>query len=134
MHADEPRTILIADDDAPFTAALSARLTKLGYTTVIAHDGYMALDAAIKHQPDLLILDVNMPAGNGFSVLERMRNNESLPPIPLIIVSGDNTASLRALAHQHGAFSFLGKPFESGELVKCVRQALHEERIEIPSV
>ncbi len=129
----DQRTILIADDDAPFTSALSTRLSKQGYKVVVAHDGYMALDAALKNKPDLLILDINMPAGNGFSVLERLRNREdnAVSQTPLIIISGENTPNLRATAHRYGAFTFLGKPFESALLVKSVRQALGEERIDI---
>ena len=96
---------------------------------------YMALDAAIKHTPDLLILDINMPAGDGFSVIDRLRKRDEVShTVPLIIVSGESSAERRAEAHTHGAFGYLTKPFESGELVKMVRQALHEERILIPSV
>ena len=135
MSTNAPHTILVADDDKAFTAALSTRLSKLGYHVVVAHDGYMALDAALKHAPDLLILDINMPAGDGFSVIDRLRKRDEVShTIPLIIVSGENSAARRTEAHQHGAFGYLTKPFESGELVSMVRQALHEERILIPSV
>jgi len=135
MNTHNAHTILVADDDQAFTTALSTRLSKLGYHVVVAHDGYMALDAAIKHNPDLLILDINMPAGDGFSVVDRLRKRDDVSPaVPLIIVSGESSQERRVAAHEHGAFGYLSKPFESGDLVKMVRQALHEERILIPSV
>jgi len=130
---NETHTILLADDDPDLTAALSARLSKLGYQVHVAHDAYMALDAALKHHPDLLILDINMPAGDGFSVVDRLRNKQGSGQTPLIIVSGENSAARRAESHRHGAFAFLSKPFQTGELVKAIRQALHEERLVIPS-
>ena len=135
MSTEATHTILVADDDKAFTAAISARLTNLGYHVVVAHDGYMALDAALKHSPDLLILDINMPAGDGFSVVDRLRKRDEVShTVPLIIVSGESSAVRRSEAHRHGAFGYLSKPFESGDLVTMVRQALHEERILIPSV
>jgi DNA-binding response OmpR family regulator len=134
MHDATPRTILLADDDVSLTSALSARLHALGYHTLIAHDSYTALNLALKNDPDLLILDINMPAGDGFSVVDRLRQQRSHVTAPLIVVSGDNSADRRRSAYEHGAFGFLSKPFASGELVKLVRQALREDRIEIPSV
>ncbi|MEZ6244067.1 MAG: response regulator transcription factor [Phycisphaerales bacterium] len=124
--------VLIADDDVPFTTAVSVRLRSEGYDVVVAQDGYMALDTAVKQKPDLLILDINMPAGNGFSVHERLRQHAHMSTVPLIYVTGERNEWLRDSSLEHGAFGFLRKPFDSEELLTLVRQALGQEAIEIP--
>ena len=66
------RRILIADDDRNLLQALTVRLDAAGYDVITTQDAYQALDFARKHRPDLLLLDINMPAGSGFSVHERI--------------------------------------------------------------
>ena len=66
-------TILIADDDERVVKVLMLRLGKLGFNIVTASDGYSALALASECKPNLLLLDINMPAGDGFSVQERMK-------------------------------------------------------------
>lgn len=123
--------VLIADDDVALTTALSTRLRDEGYEAVAAQDGYMALDLAVRHKPDLLILDINMPAGNGFSVHERLRQHAELSTVPLIYISGEPSEWIRTSSLEHGAFAFLRKPFDTQELVSLVRQALGQEPIVI---
>lgn len=127
----QPKKILVADDDADFAKVLGNRLKSKGYEVIIALDGYQALDFAVKNDPDLLVLDINMPAGNGFSVHERLRNRAKLGMKPLIFISGEDGDWVERSALDHGAFAFLRKPFDNEDLFMHIKQALGEERIVI---
>jgi CheY-like chemotaxis protein len=74
--------------------------------------------------PDLIILDLGLPAGDGFSVLERLKANGSLSMIPVIVVSGRARIPNRDQALQAGAVAFLQKPVENTRLLSLIRQIL----------
>ena len=76
---DKPK-ILIDDDGEDLILAPSLRLRSEGYDVVIARDGYQGLQRARSENPDLLILDVKMPAGDGFSIQQRLATNGRLGP------------------------------------------------------
>jgi DNA-binding response OmpR family regulator len=82
------KRILIIEDDADARLALNLRLKANGYDIYVAMDGVSAISEARKSQPDLIILDLGLPAGDGYTVMERFRNNPELSGAPLIVVSG----------------------------------------------
>jgi len=99
-------------------------LRRCGYDVMVAVDGCQAMDSACKYQPDLLILDVNMPAGGGISVQERL---VYLPPMctcPVIYVTGDKSDEIVDKAIRLGAEGILYKPFEHDRLLSMVQRAL----------
>src|SRR5690242_8215322 len=104
--------ILIADDDRELVKLLAMSLKKAGYEVVIAMDGCQAVDFAHKHEPDLLILDVNMPAGSGMSVQERIGKVGALCAAPIIYLTGDKSDRVVQEAAKLGAFRILYKPLE----------------------
>src|SRR5688572_19653675 len=106
------KKILIADDDRALVQMLSVGLRGAGYDVVSAVDGYYAFSAAVNQQPDLLILDIHMPAGSGFNVLERMYRSEGAQRAPVIYMSGDKSAQVQSVAERFGAFALIHKPFE----------------------
>ena len=81
------KKILIIDDDQHLQLGLSARLRARGYRVSCAADAISAITVARKELPDLIILDLGLPAGDGFLVLERMRDLADLVAIPVIAVS-----------------------------------------------
>lgn len=115
--------ILIADDDADLLKALDMRLSSLGYEVITATDSYNALSLTSESKPDLLILDVNMPAGDGFSVHERLKNL-GLSHVPVIYITGDQSERLDMIASQIGAVKLFHKPFELKALVETIKQVL----------
>ena len=117
-------TIIVADDDSDMLNALCMRLQDLDFEVVAVEDSYNALAAAIDKKPDLLILDVNMPAGDGFSVQERFQALEPLAEVPVIYVTGDKSERLDEVAQQHGAAAIFHKPFDSEELIETVHRVL----------
>lgn len=121
------KKILIADDDRRILQLLSMSLRKEGYEVVNAVDAYQAIQFAHEHRPDLCILDVNMPAGDGLSVQERLQKIAALCTTPVIYLTGDRSERVAATAKKLGAVAVLHKPFETEQLLQTVRAALGEE-------
>ena len=82
------KTVLIADDDPQLVSALALRVKGLGLEVRTAHDALTALNAANNSAPDLIILDVNMPAGNGLGACEMLASDPGTSLIPVIILTG----------------------------------------------
>ena len=124
--ARKPR-ILIADDDPKLLAALEVRLMKLNVDVITATDGYSALAKANEEKPDLMILDVNMPAGDGFSVQERMGRPRQAGGLPVIYMTGDRSERLDEIAEDFGAYALFHKPIRMSVLVDAVYNALQPQ-------
>lgn len=116
--------ILIIEDDADLRRGLNLRLRASDYTTAFASDAVMALSIALKEEPDLILLDLGLPGGGGFLVLDRMKNVASLASTPVIVVSASdpNTNEKRAL--DAGAEAFFQKPVDNDRLMKAIQRAL----------
>jgi len=120
---DKPK-ILIVDDDANLRRALKIRLRANQYDTVQASDGYSAIAVAQKEQPNLIILDLGLPAGDGFVVLERLRDSDTLSNIPVIVLTARDPQSNKQQTLQAGATAFFQKPVDNGELLAVIRESL----------
>ena len=122
-------TILIADDDERVLKALMLRLGEVGFKVITATDGYSALALATKHKPSLLILDINMPAGDGFSVQERMKEIPGMTTTPVIYVTGDKSERLDDVAKRLGGYAVIHKPFHIEELIDTALSAMSSSRL-----
>jgi DNA-binding response OmpR family regulator len=116
--------ILIVDDDPDLRQALRLRLRANHYDTVSAGDGYSALAQAYKEHPDLVILDLGLPAGDGFIVLDRLQKDDKLSNIPVIVLTARDAQSTERLALQSGAAAFFQKPADNAELLNVIRATL----------
>ena len=118
----ENPTILVADDDERLTMVLKIRLEQMGYEVATTQNGQHALEMAHEKVPDLLILDVNMPGCDGFSLVETMDQIPKLNAIPVIYISGAVSKNeLNSTGGRLGAIAMMRKPFEFPELVENVR-------------
>ena len=123
--SENVQTIVVADDDTDLLKALMMRLTMAGYSVVTATDCYNALAMAVQSKPALLILDVNMPAGDGFSVQERLAGmSPDLDGVPVIYITGDKCERLDDVAKLHGASAIFHKPFRVEELLDAIHRSL----------
>jgi CheY-like chemotaxis protein len=120
---NRPR-VLIADDDIGFAKALSLRIEQMGYEVITTTDGYNALAQGVKEKPDLMILDIHMPAGDGFTVQHRLHGNPELPGIPTIYVTGDKSEQASQNARISGAFAIVHKPVDFAFLEEAITRAL----------
>ena len=115
--------ILVVEDDQDIRQLLHLQLTAAGYETAFARDAATALAAARKERPDLIVLDLGLPAGDGHMVMERMRAIPDLEMTPVIVITArDPSEGEKAVAE--GARTFFQKPFEADDLVAEIRQAL----------
>jgi two-component system alkaline phosphatase synthesis response regulator PhoP len=113
------KTILVVEDDPKIAAALKVRLEAAGYAVVTGNDGFTGLKMAMTQQPDLILLDIMMPVGMGFSVAERLRDL-GFSSIPIIFITASKRAGLRKTAQRLGAAGFFEKPYDPGELLAAI--------------
>jgi DNA-binding response OmpR family regulator len=129
------KKILIVDDDPDVRHGMHLRLKANHYDTFFAADALSSMVEARKHEPDLIILDLGLPAGDGFVVMERLKSIPSLAVIPIIVVSARDARANQERAVKAGAKAFLQKPVDNAELLAVIRQALGEpEQPEKPAV
>jgi CheY-like chemotaxis protein len=115
------KKILIADDNADLVRIMGAHMEGHGYSVVSASDAAEAIKAVQKEKPDLIILDVAMPGGNGLNVLKQLNASNPRNMIPVIVVTGMETRA-KAEAFANGAVDFYLKPVNIDTLLECIRE------------
>lgn len=118
--------IMIVDDDPELRMALKMRLRANQYETVSACDGYSAIALAQKERPNLIILDLGLPAGNGYSVLKRLQENDALSSIPVIVLTARDPLGNEGRSLDAGAAAFFQKPVDNNELLEVIRASLQQ--------
>ena len=116
--------ILIVDDDPDLLRALRLRLRANNYEVATASDGYAAIASAQKEKPSLIILDLGLPVGDGFVVLDRLQNSDALSGIPVIVLSARDPQMNEERALKAGAAAFFQKPADNDELLNVIRVSL----------
>jgi DNA-binding response OmpR family regulator len=116
--------VLIVDDDKDVLRGLSVRLKANGYNVVFAVDGISAISAARKENPEVIILDIGLPAGDGFNVMERLGALLPLAHIPIIILTARDISGNKERALNAGAQAFLQKPVDNDVLLETIRKVL----------
>jgi DNA-binding response OmpR family regulator len=120
------KRILIVDDDPDVRHGMHLRLKANGYDTFFAADALSSVTEARKHEPDLIILDLGLPGGDGFVVMERLQRHPALAIIPIVVVSARDVRANKERAVTMGAQAYLQKPVDNAELLAVIRQALGE--------
>ena len=123
----QKKKILIVDDERDIVKVLVIRLESSGYEVISAFDGAQGVFMAHKEQPDLIILDIRMPAGDGFSVAERLKRSTHTWTIPIIFLTGSPEREAEGKAMDLGARFFIKKPYDPEELLDAVKRALEEK-------
>ncbi len=109
--------ILVADDEPDNVYLISKILRKNNYSVVTASNGSEAMKVAIKENPDLILLDINMPVINGIKAAELMKKNKRLKRIPIIFLSGNDTSDDIVKGFKAGGVDYVLKPFNISELI-----------------
>lgn len=120
------KKILIVEDDADMRLAYRVFLEAHHYETFFAAESSSAVNEAREHRPDLIILDIGLPSGDGFVVLDRFRANPSLSLIPVIVVSARDAEGTKKRALKAGAKAYLQKPWDDDQLVAIIRELLRQ--------
>ena len=116
--------ILVIEDDAVARADLEARLAANGYIVARAADAASALTVVNRERPDLILLDLGLPGGDGFLVLDRLRKIAALAVIPVLVITGRSDAETRKRVEALGVAPLLAKPVETEVLLAAIRAGL----------
>jgi DNA-binding response OmpR family regulator len=119
---DNKTRIIIVEDEIDFAKMVKLRLQSVGYEVKIAGDAYTGTQEIIKNHYDLIILDLMMPAGGGYSLLGRIRKIPSKTMVPVIILTGKTINSEdREKAEEYDVAAIFSKPYDSNEFLETVK-------------
>ena len=116
--------ILVIEDDPVARADLQARLAANGYIVAQAADAASALTVVNRERPDLILLDLGLPAGDGFLVLERLRRIEAFATVPVLVITGRSDPETRKRVETMGVAPMLTKPIATEALLAAIRAGL----------
>ncbi len=120
------KKILIVEDDPDVLQSMHVRLRAHHYDTSSASDAISCMAEARKNEPDLIILDLGLPGGDGFVLMERFKNIPALASVPVIVVTGRKVRGNLKRVIEVGARAFLQKPVNNVKLLAVIRQTLGE--------
>ncbi len=126
--AAEKHTIMTVDDTVENLNILEEMLTGAGYRVMPFPKGKLALQAALRHPPDLILLDVMMPQMDGFEACRRLRAHNTLADIPVIFISALGDAESKVRAFTEGGVDYVTKPFQEKEVLARIRTHLDLRR------
>ena len=122
---EQKTTILVADDNPDLTNILQDRLTREGFSVLIAHDGDEATAIALKEHPDLILLDIMMPKVDGWKVLENLQDDDWGKTAKVILLTNLSDMDSVSRAVTAGSFDYLVKTdWDIGEVVTRVKETL----------
>jgi DNA-binding response OmpR family regulator len=124
------KKILIIEDDRKIAMTLTVRLKSAGYEATTAYDALTGVNVAVKDPPDLVLLDICLPVGNGFTVAEQIQTLVPTP-IPIIFITASKQPSFRQRANELGAAGYFEKPYEAEELLAAIQNALNPQVREV---
>jgi two-component system, cell cycle response regulator len=128
MSEGVPQSVLVVDDSADIHELVSARLRSEGVTLLHAQNAEAGLGLALQHLPDLILLDLEMPGGDGMTLCRQIMEDPMLSGIPVIFLSGTIDVATKVQAFELGAVDYVTKPFDAIELKARVRSALRTKR------
>lgn len=122
MESALQKTVLIVDDEERNRRLLEVFASSDGYRTLTATNGEQGLLLARKERPDVVLLDLMMPAMDGFEVARRIKSQPETTAIPVIVVSSLDDAASRARMRECGVDRILGKPIDRWELSRSIAE------------
>lgn len=114
------RKILAVDDSRTIRSLLQAALTQAGFDVELAEDGVDGLEKLPDCAPDLVITDINMPRLDGFGFIEGVRDDARYKSLPILVLTTESGAQLKARARDAGATGWIVKPFDEAKLITAI--------------
>jgi DNA-binding response OmpR family regulator len=118
------KKILIVEDSEDVSRGLRILFRAHEYVTVLATDAVSAISQAVKESPDLILLDLGIPAGDGYLVMDRLSNIEVLASVPVVVLTARDEKSNRERSLEAGAKAFFQKPVDHTALLSTIKQIL----------
>lgn len=122
--SDAPARILIVDDNADNLFVLENLLAHESHQVIVARNGAEALGAAARDQPDLILMDLDMPVMSGWEAMERLRSAPETASIPIIVLTAHAVLGDEEKTIGHNCDAFITKPFDADKVLSTVRQFL----------
>ncbi len=116
--------ILIIEDESDIAKVLFKRLSQNGFKVIVASDGYRGTAMAIKNKPDLIILDLMLPSGDGLFVLKNLRNSDYTKFIPIVVLTGQKDEDYKKKVLEEGVDAYMEKPYAPNELINTIKYIL----------
>jgi DNA-binding response OmpR family regulator len=126
------KKILLVDDDQDLLYGMKIWLRANGFQVCYASDAASAITMAKTHRPDLIVLDIGLPGGDGYMTMARLRTLMPLAHIPIIVMSARDARVHEKKALEAGAKAFFQKPFDSRQLLHAIQKAL-ETKTALPA-
>lgn len=126
-EAQRAPLIMVTDDSVTVRRVSTRLLERHGYEVITAKDGIDAIAVLEEHQPDLMLLDIEMPRMDGYEVAMHVRREERLREIPIIMITSRTGEKHRERAFDLGVNAYMGKPFQEGELLSSIRDLLEQD-------
>lgn len=120
MTEAKGKTILIVDDTIDLVELLATMIRSIGYTTVVAYNGEEAIEQAVRHNPDLILMDIRMPVMDGFEATERILAMPKLAGTPIVAVSAHCEGDWRKRALAAGCLNCVSKPLDFADIHELI--------------
>jgi DNA-binding response OmpR family regulator len=125
IHVNHGR-ILVIEDDRKIAMALTLRLKSAGYEATAAYDALTGVNSALNNPTDLVLLDISLPAGDGFAAAEKIQTL-SHASIPIIFITASKQPGYRERAMELGAAGYFEKPYEAEKLLAAIQKVFHPQ-------
>ncbi len=120
--------ILVIDDEVDIIKVLKKRLSSAGFDVIIAMDGYQGTEFAYKELPDLIILDLMLPAGGGLSVLKNLKLSVKTNDIPIVVLTAMRDEKYKNDILTAGIEAYLEKPYDIEKLIIVIKNLLDKKK------
>ena len=118
--------VMVVEDFEDVRLMMMTFLESGGYRVIEASDGREAIERAVAHRPDLILMDLNMPVLDGFTAALRIREHAETRDVPIVAITAYDTAEFRAAARAVGCTDYVAKPLDFDRLMKLVSGLLSE--------
>lgn len=115
------KKILIIEDNIDIAGLLNDLFKQNGYAAVMCHDGYQGIEFTHREKPDLILLDMMLPAGGGLYVLEKLKVSTLTKAIPIVVLTASRDMQHKQAAIDMGVDAYLEKPFDADQLLATVQ-------------
>ncbi len=119
--------ILIIEDEADIVKVLTKRLLRHSFKVIVAGEGWKGTELAHKEKPNLIILDLMLPAGDGLTVLKNLKMISRTAYIPVVVLTGKSDEEYKKKVIAEGVEAYLQKPYDVNELISIINEILKDK-------
>jgi len=126
MECKAKKNILVADNEFHVAQVVAIKFRNNGFVVHIAENGKEALDMAVKHEPDIIVADAEMPEMSGADFVKKLRGSETVENVPVVMLTAKGSKIKAKVKRQLGISECVSKPFSPKELLQKVNEVLYQ--------